>query len=260
MPDDAGWRQTELREQVSAEEWQARVDLAALYRLLAHYGWDDLVETHTSVAVPGSDNRHFLINPLGLTFDQVTASNLVKIDCDGEPVMPSPYGVNSAGFIIHSAVHMARPDAFCVMHTHTVEGIAVAMQAHGLLSASQNACLFHGNTGYYSVDNRPSGIEARAALARDLGSNCVLIMRNHGLLVCGRTAGETIWLMHSLQKACAAQVAALAGGVPLTPITEETAAWYGRMVREEDFALKRGAVSWPGLLQKLDRIDPSYRT
>src|SRR5580658_7501621 len=142
-----------VRDQVSAEEWEARVDLAACYRLLARYKFDDLTGTHTSMVVPGSDGKHFLINPQGMLFEQVTASALVKIDCDGKPVMPSPYPVIFAGFVIHSAIHRARADALCVMHTHTVAGMAVSMQADGLLPASQHALSFTGNVAYHDIEH-----------------------------------------------------------------------------------------------------------
>ncbi|MCW3475028.1 class II aldolase/adducin family protein [Limobrevibacterium gyesilva] len=248
-----------VRSRVSPEEWQARVDLAACYRLIARYGWADLTATHTSVEVPGSDRQHFLINPHGMLFEQVTASSLVKIDCDGNPVMESPYRVNPAGFVIHSAIHMARADAICVMHTHSVAGIAVSMQAQGLLPASQHACFFHGNIGYHDIEHMEHGVEGRAALARDLGPHPALIMRNHGLLACGRTVAETFWLMHTLEKACAAQVAALAGGAALHPVSEQTASWFGDLVGNKDFSLKLGNTAWPSLLRLLDDTDPSYR-
>ena len=248
-----------VRDQVSPEEWQARVDLAACYRLIARHGWADLTGTHTSLEVPGSDHRHFLINPHGMLFEQVTASSLVKIDCDGNPVMASPYRVNPAGFVIHSAIHMARHDAVCVMHTHIVAGMAVSMQAQGLLFASQHACFLHGHVAYHSIEHMESGVDGREALARDLGPHPVLIMRNHGLLVCGRTVGETFWLMHTLEKACAAQIAATSGGVALHPIPEKTAAWFGALVGEQDFSLSRGETAWPSLLRLLDDTDPSYR-
>jgi ribulose-5-phosphate 4-epimerase/fuculose-1-phosphate aldolase len=248
-----------VRDQVSPEEWEARVNLAACYRLIARFGWADLTGTHTSLEVPGSDHRHFLINPHGMLFEQVTASSLVKIDCDGNPVMPSPYGVNPAGFVIHSAVHMARPDAVCVMHTHTVAGMAVSMQAQGLLPASQHACFFHGNLGYHAIEHMEDGVDGRVALARDLGPHWALIMRNHGLLTCGRTVGEAFWLMHTLERACAAQVAALSGGVALNPVSDTAASWFGRLVRDKDFSLDRGEKAWPSLLRLLDSSDPGYR-
>ena len=258
MPNDAPL--ADLRSHVTPEEWQARVDLAACYRLLARYGMADLTGTHTSLSVPGSDNQHFLINPHGVLFERITASSLVKIDWQGNPVVPTQYGVNPAGFIIHSAIHMAREDAKCVMHTHTVAGMAVSMQAQGLLPASQHACFFTGNIGYHDIDAMAEGLDGRAVLAHDMGQNKALMMRNHGLLTCGRTVGEAFWLMHTLERACAAQIAALSGGAALYPVTEKTSRWFGGLLSREDFSLDRGNLSWPGLLDVLDSVDPSYRT
>lgn len=248
-----------IRDRVSPEEWQARVDLAACYRLLARYGMADLTATHTSLAVPGSDNRHFLINPHGVLFEQVTASSLVKIDCDGNPVMESPYPVNPAGFLIHSAIHMARPDAVCVMHTHTVAGMAVSMQTHGLLPASQHACFFTGNLAYHDIEHMEEGLDMRAVLAGDLGTRWALIMRNHGLLTCGRSVAEAFWLMHTLERACAAQIAALAGGSLLHPVSEKSSNWFGALVKDKEFSLRLGNDAWPSLCRALDLSDPSYR-
>jgi ribulose-5-phosphate 4-epimerase/fuculose-1-phosphate aldolase len=247
-----------VRDLVSAEEWEARVALAACYRLQARFGWDDLVETHTSLAVPGSDNKHFLINPYGMLFEQVTASSLVKIDLDGRPVMETPFTVNEAGFIIHAAIHRARPDARCIMHTHTPAGIAVSMQAHGLLFASQNACLFHGNIAYHDIHHLRAGLAGQEALVRDLGDCCTLVMRNHGLLVCAESVPEVIWIMHSLQKACAAQVAALSGGTALMPVAEDVAASYGGLLRDGRRGRSGGMAGWPWMLRLLKTADPSF--
>jgi ribulose-5-phosphate 4-epimerase/fuculose-1-phosphate aldolase len=259
MNNVASFQIPSVRDHVSPEEWDARVNLAACYRLIARYGWADLTATHTSLEVPGSDRRHFLINPHGMLFEQVTASSLVKIDCDGNKVMDSAYSVNPAGFVIHSAIHMARQDAQCIMHTHTVAGIAISMQEDGLIPASQHACLFHDQLAYHDIEHMEYGADGREALARDLGDKKALIMRNHGLLVCGRTVGETFWLMHTLEKACAAQIAALSGGARLHPVSERTSAWFGNLVGHEDFSLKLGEGAWPALLRLLDDTDPSYR-
>lgn len=246
-----------LRDRVSSEEWRTRVDLAACYRLLARFGWTDLIETHTSVAVPGSNNRHFLINPHGMLFEQVTASSLIKVGLDGELAEPSDYSPNPAGFTIHSAIHMARPDAFCVMHTHTPAGMAVSMQRQGLLMASQHACFFNGNLGYHDLAHMTAGLQGREALGRDMGRNKALIMRSHGLLVCGRTIGEAIWLMQFLDRACAAQVAA--GSTELNSVSDETAQYFGEALSKRDLSLKRGEAAWPSLVALLDAEDPSYR-
>ena len=258
MPDDAA-RARSVRSQVSPEEWAMREDLAACYRLQARYGMVDLTATHTSVVVPGSDNKHFLINPHGWLFEQITASSLVKIDCDGNPVMETEYPVNPAGFVIHSAIHMARPDAACVMHTHTVAGIGVSMQAQGLLLLSQHACFFDGNLAYHDIEHMEEGVDGRTALANDLGRNWALIMYNHGLLTCGRTIGEAFWLMHTLERACAAQIAALSGGSALHPVSERASKWFGNLVKDSDFSLRLGNQAWPALRRSLDSSDPSYR-
>jgi ribulose-5-phosphate 4-epimerase/fuculose-1-phosphate aldolase len=260
MPDTALPVIASLRNAVSPEEWEARLDLAACYRLIARYGWADLSGTHTSMAVPGSGNRHFLINPHGMLFQQVTASSLVKIDCEGNKVAASPYDANPAGFVIHSAIHMARPDAVCVMHTHTVAGMAVSMQTQGLLSASQHACFFHGNIGYHDIEHMEAGVDGRAVLARDLGKRWALIMRNHGLLTCGRTVGEAFWFMHTLERACAAQIAALSGGAALHPVSDKAAAWFGALVTVRDFSLSRAELVWPSLRRLLEETEPSYAT
>ncbi len=259
MPDTHMPAIASLRDKVSLEEWQARVDLAACYRLIARYGWADLTATHTSLEVPGSGGQHFLINPHGMLFEQVTASSLVKIDCNGNPVMDSPYGVNPAGFVIHSAIHMTRKDAQCVMHTHTVPGIAVSMQEQGLLFASQHSCFFYGHLAYHDIEHMEEGVDGRDALARYLGPHPAMIMRNHGLLACGRTVGETFWIMHTLEKACAAQIAAMAGGAKLHPVTEQTAAYFGGLLKDGGFSLRLGNSAWPSLLRLLDDTDPSYR-
>ena len=248
-----------VRHLVSAEEWEARVALAACYRLQARFGWDDLVATHTSLAVPGSGNQHFLINPYGILFEQVTASSLVKIDLLGRPVMDTPHAVNEAGFIIHAAIHRARPDAACIMHTHTPAGIAVSMQKHGLLMASQNACLFHGNLAYHDIHHLRAGLAGQDALVADLGGCCAMVMRNHGLLVCAESVPEVIWIMHSLQKACAAQVSALAGGAGLTPVPDDAAADYGRILRDKRRGRSGGEAGWPWMLRLLDAQSPSFR-
>ena len=251
--------QLSVRDLVCPAEWEARVNLAACYRLIAHYGWADLTATHTSLAVPGSDNKHFLINPHGMLFEQVTASSLVKIDWEGNPVLPSPYSVNPAGFVIHSAIHMARPDAVCVMHTHTIAGIGVSMQPRGLLSASQHSCFFHGNIGYHAIEHMEDGVDGRDQLASDLGSKWALMMRNHGLLTCGRTIGETFWLMHTLERACAAQIAAQACGTDLNPVSEKAASFFGELVTDKEFSLKLGESAWPSLLRRMDALDSSFR-
>src|SRR2546428_8042668 len=187
-----------LREQASQEEWQARVDLAAAYRLVALYGWDDLIFTHISARVPGPDH-HFLLNPYGMMFDEVTASSLVKIDPDGNKVMDSPYFINPAGFTIHSAVHAAREDALCVMHLHTDYGIAVSAQKSGLLPISQQAMFPSASLAYHDYEGLALNEDEKPRLVSDLGDKKNMILRNHGLLTPGRTAAEAFLAMYILE-------------------------------------------------------------
>src|SRR2546428_484865 len=190
-----------VRDQVTQAEWQARVDLAAAYRLVALYGWDDLIFTHISARVPGPDH-HFLLNPYGMMFDEVTASSLVKVDPDGNKVMDSPYFINPAGFTIHSAVHAAREDALCVMHLHTDYGIAVSAQKQGLLPISQQAMFALSSLAYHDYEGLALDEEEKPRLVSDLGHKKFLILRNHGLLTPGRTAAEAFLGMFLLERSC----------------------------------------------------------
>src|SRR5947207_10034306 len=208
-----------VRDQVSAEEWQARVDLAAAYRLVALYGWDDLIFTHISARVPGAEH-HFLLNPYGMMFDEVTASSLVKVDPDGNKVMESPYFVNPAGFTIHSAVHAAREDALCVMHLHTDYGIAVSAQKDGLLPISQQSMLALASLAYHDYEGLALNEEEKPRLVTDLGDKSQMILRNHGLLTVGRTAAEAFLGMFLLERACKIQILAQSGGGELLPIPD----------------------------------------
>jgi ribulose-5-phosphate 4-epimerase/fuculose-1-phosphate aldolase len=247
-----------LKGRVSSEEWDARVNLAAAYRLVARHGWTDLTATHISLRVESEGGKErFLINPFGMLFSQVTASSLVKIDVDGDKVGPSPYPVNPAGFVIHSAIHMAREDAHCVMHTHTVAGMGVSMQEDGLLMASQHAANFFGNLAYHDIEHMEAGIDGRQILARDLGSHKAMIMRNHGLLTCGATVGEAFFVMHMLEKACAAQIAAQAGGAKIRTMSPETCEFFAGFMRER--SQHHGDRAWPALIKSLDDDDPGYR-
>jgi ribulose-5-phosphate 4-epimerase/fuculose-1-phosphate aldolase len=245
-----------VRARVSPAEWQARVDLAACYRLVAHYGWTDMVFTHISARVPGGADN-FLLNPFGHLFDEVTASNLVKIDLDGAIVEDTPYEIHRAGFVIHSAVHGARPDVACVIHTHTEAGMAISALDSGLLPLTQHAQLFHDRVGYHAYEGLANDIDERRRLVRDLGDKPVLILRNHGMLVAGRTVPEAFSLMHHLEKACRAQLAAMATGAKLVLPPDDVAAKTAREATAPDTPI--GRMEWPGLLRMLDRIDPSYR-
>ena len=249
-------RHASLQGSVSAEEWQLRVDLAACYRLIALFGWDDMVFSHVSARVPG-ESHQFLINPYGLFFEEITASSLVKIDHDGQPVMDTPYDVNPAGFVIHSAVHEGRPDVNCVLHTHTVAGVGVAAQADGLLPISQQAALVLANVAYHGYEGLAVNDDEKARLVADLGEKNILILRNHGLLTCGHTVAEAFRTMYRLENACRMQIAAQAGGSTLTTVPESVVAG----MRAQSVTVTRGKgadLVWPGLLRRLDRQNPGY--
>jgi ribulose-5-phosphate 4-epimerase/fuculose-1-phosphate aldolase len=245
------------REQVSPEEWQTRVDLAAAYRLLAHYGWDDLIFTHISARVPGPEH-HFLINPYGMMFDEITASSLVKVDLEGRIVMETPYHINPAGFTIHSAVHAAREDALCVLHSHTVYGVAVSAQPQGLLPISQQSLFALASIGYHNYEGVALNDEEKPRLVADLGNKQAVILRNHGLLTVGRTPAEAFLGMYNLERACEIQIHAQAGGTALTSIPASILAGIARQVAVATKGMGADIV-WPALLRKLDRSDPSYR-
>ena len=246
-----------IRDQVSAEEWQARVDLAAAYRLVALYGWDDLIFTHISSRVPGPEH-HFLLNPYGMMFDEITASSLVKIDLEGNKVADSPYFINPAGFTIHSAVHAAREDARCVMHLHTDYGIAVSAQKDGLLPLSQQAMFALSSLAYHDYEGLALDEEEKPRLVKDFGDKKFMILRNHGLLTVGRTAAEAFLGMFLLERACKIQILAQSGGGELSPIPNRILAKVAAQM--DAITVGQGAaLAWPGLLRKLDRIDSLYR-
>ena len=243
------------RPDCSAAEWTVRVDLAAAYRLVALRGWDDLIFTHLSARVPGSD--HFLINPYGLLFEEITASNLVKVDVDGKKVDASPYPVNPAGFTIHSAVHMNRKDAHCVVHLHTVQGQAVSAQRAGLLPITQTALQIHYDVAYHDFEGIAEDLDERERIVRDLGTCNALILRNHGTLTVGETVSDAWLRMYMLERACEAQIAAQAGAALLeapAEAGEKTAA-----IAKAGLPMIGRKLAWPALLRKLDRVDPSYR-
>lgn len=246
-----------VREQVSPEEWQVRVDLAAAYRLVAHYGWDDLVFTHISARVPGPET-HFLINPYGFLFDEITASSLVKVDLDGKPVMETPYQINPAGFVIHSAIHAAREDAHCVLHLHTDYGVAVSTQEKGLLPITQNSLFPLASLGYHNYEGVALNDEEKPRLVADLGTNIFMILRNHGTLAVGRTVADAFLAMFVLERACKIQILAQSTGSALVPIPGPILAAINAQ-REQVTRGLGGQLVWPGLLRKLDRLDPSFR-
>jgi ribulose-5-phosphate 4-epimerase/fuculose-1-phosphate aldolase len=239
-------------------ERELRIDLAACYRLIASFGWDDLVFTHVSARVPG-DAHHFLINPYGMLFDEITASSLVKIDLRGEKVEPSPYPINPAGFVIHSAIHAARPDVACVLHVHTPEGVAVAAQKGGLLPISQQATIALASIAYHDYEGIALRDDEKPRLVRDLGGAACLILRNHGLLTVGPTIADAFLNMYNLQRACEVQVLAQSGGGDLVSVDARIIAGATASVKEGTKG-QLGALAWPGLLRRLDRKDASYRS
>jgi ribulose-5-phosphate 4-epimerase/fuculose-1-phosphate aldolase len=252
MADDAG---TSLTGRVSAEEWQARVDCAALYRLVALHGWDDMIFTHISMRVPGPEH-HFLINPYGMLFEEITASSLVKVDLDGAIVAPTPYYINPAGFTIHSAIHAAREDALCVIHLHTDAGVGVSAQREGLLPLTQNALLVLPQLAYHGYEGVALNLDERERLVADLGDRKLMLLRNHGTLAVGATAAEAFVGIYFLERACAQQVNALSGGRGGALIAPDAAQ---AETREQSKGLGMvSGLAWPGLLRRLDRRFPGY--
>lgn len=240
--------------QADALEAAVRIDLAAAYRLVALFGWDDLVFTHISARVPGPEH-HFLINPYGWMFEEITASSLVKVDLDGAVVGETKEMVNPAGFTIHSAVHAARPDAGCVMHLHTVAGTAVSSQEAGLLPLNQTAMLLNGRVAYHDFEGVALNHDERPRLVADLGDKTAMILRNHGTLVTGRSVAEAFTTMYFLERSCEMQVAAQAGGPLRIPhdhvqdVVEQ---------QSQGLSVVADKLVWPGLLRRLDRQNPGY--
>ena len=241
---------------VSAEEWQLRVDLAACYRLVAAYGWSDLIFTHISARLPGPDH-HFLINPYGMMFDEITASSLVKIDQQCNKLMESPFPVNPAGFVIHSAVHAVRDDAACVLHTHTRAGVAVSAQACGVLPISQQSTFVLASLGYHTYEGVALRDDEKPRLQADLGSANHLMLRNHGLLTVGSSIAEAFLLMYNFESTCQIQIGAQAGGA-LTHVDPRIIDGVAQVMRAQTGGIG-GEFASPALLRKLDRVDTSYR-
>lgn len=256
-------RQRSLQGKVSPEEWQVRVDLAAAYRLVALFGWDDLVFTHITVRVPGTHDQ-FLINPYGMFFDEITASSLVRVDIEGNKLDDSPWPVNPAGFTIHSAIHAVRHDAACVLHTHTLNGVAVSAQKKGLLPISQQSIFVLASLGYHDYEGVALRDDEKPRLVADLGDKTHLMLRNHGLLTVGPTVADAFLSMYVFESACAIQVRAMAGtrgGVDEGELIAIDPRIIGAARQQAQQVTRSlgGALVWPGLLRKLDRIDPSYR-
>jgi len=247
-----------MRERVSRDEWDTRVNLAACYRLVHHYGMDDLVYNHISARVPGEEG-HFLINAYGMTYDEITASSLMKIDFDGKVVQDSGtgYGINHAGFVIHSAIHRGRPDVACVIHTHTPAGMAVSAMKCGLLPLAQTAMRFI-DVAYHDYEGVALNLDEQARVVRDLGNREAMVLRNHGLLVVGPSIAEAFNNIFRLERACQLQVMALSCNTELSmpprELIEATSRLYQPGVRR-----RFGLLEWPALLKKLDSIDPSFR-
>jgi ribulose-5-phosphate 4-epimerase/fuculose-1-phosphate aldolase len=246
-----------IQSQVSPEEWAIRCDLAACYRLVALYGWSDLVFTHISAKLPGPEH-HFLINPYGLMFDEITASSLVKVDKDCNKVIDSPYPVNPAGFVIHSAVHEAREDALCVLHTHTRAGVAVSAQAAGVLPISQQSTFVLGSLAYHGYQGVAFRPEEKPSLQADLGHANYLMLRNHGLLTVGKTIADAFLHMYVFESTCQIQISAQAGG-PLTQVETSIVQGVAQAMKVQTGGIG-GAFVWPSLIRKLERTDVSYKT
>jgi ribulose-5-phosphate 4-epimerase/fuculose-1-phosphate aldolase len=258
MADGSAASVTSLKGKVSAEEWQARVDLAALYRLVALHGWDDLIYTHISGRVPGPEH-HFLINPYGLMFEEITASSLVKIDLEGNVLQETPYFVNAAGFTIHSAVHAAREDAHFVMHLHTDQGVAVAAQQEGLLPLSQHALVVLPHLAYHDYEGIALNLDERERLVADIGDKTLMLLRNHGTLAVGETAADCWVGMFYLERACTQQVMALSAGRDRVLIAPEASQdEVRRQVARNAGRGISGGLAWPACLRKLDRELPGY--
>jgi ribulose-5-phosphate 4-epimerase/fuculose-1-phosphate aldolase len=246
-----------LKEVVSEEEWKLRVDLAACYRLIALYGWSDLVFTHVSARVPGPEH-HFLINPYGLMFDEITASSLVKVDQQCSKVIDSPFPVNPAGFTIHSCIHDARHDVGCVLHTHTRAGVAVSAQKAGVLPISQQSTFVLASLAYHDYEGVALRDEEKGRLVADLGDKNFFMLRNHGLLTVGRTVPDAFLSMYTFENTCRIQIDAQAGGGELVQVNPAILGGMAQVMKT--VTAGQGAnIAWPALLRKLDRIDPSFR-
>jgi ribulose-5-phosphate 4-epimerase/fuculose-1-phosphate aldolase len=251
-----------VKSRVSREEWRVRMDLAAFYRLVALHGWNDYIFNHISARVPGPE-RHYLINPFGLFFDEITASSLVKIDLDGNILLDETgLGVNIGGYVIHGAVHQAREDAHCVAHLHTTEGVAVSTQHDGLLPLNQDALSLIDDVAYHDFEGIALDVDERERLVEHLDNKNLLILRNHGLLTVGATVPLAFTRMRALQKACAIQVATLAGGVKLELPSPAARSKVRHQVGARENQGSGGgvaALAWAGYLRKLGTLDPSYR-
>jgi len=243
---------------VSEAEWEQRVNLAACYRLAALYHWDDLIFTHISARVPGPEH-HFLLNPYGMLFDEITASSLVKVDLAGEKVTRSAYDINPAGFTIHSAIHAAREDAQCVLHLHSLNGVAVSAQKKGVLAISQQSTFVLASLAYHDYEGLALNDDEKPRLVRDLGDKNFLMLRNHGLLTAADNIPDAFLFMYLFEATCTIQIRAQSGGGELVSVDQRIIAGATAMAKKVTKSAG-GALAWPGLLRKLDRLDPSYRS
>ena len=246
-----------MKDKVSAEEWKLRVELAACYRLVAMYGWTDLVFTHISARVAGPEH-HFLINPYGLMFDEITASSLIKVDAECNAMHETEFKVNPAGFTIHGAIHEVRHDVQCVLHTHTRAGVAVSAQKCGVLPISQQSTFVLASLAYHDYEGLALRDDEKPRLQADLGNCKYLMLRNHGLLTIGRSIAEAFLFMYLFENTCRIQVDALAGGQELIPVDPRIIDGVTEVARNAS-AEQGSGLYWPALLRKLERMDPSYR-
>jgi ribulose-5-phosphate 4-epimerase/fuculose-1-phosphate aldolase len=245
-----------LKDKVSPEEWQTRVDLAALYRLTALFGWTDLVFTHISARIPGPEH-HFLINPYGMLFDEITASSLIRVDQQCSKLSESPFPVNPAGFTIHSCIHDGRPDVHCVMHTHSRAGVAVSAQQAGVLRISQQSTFVLASLAYHDYEGVALRADEKPRLQADLGKKTFLMLRNHGLLTVGPSIADTFLSMYLFETTCQIQLSAQAGGALIT-IPDHVQADVDQVMATGLGGLG-GQIAWPAMLRKLDRLDPGFR-
>lgn len=257
LPDPASL--PSLKGEVSPEEWRIRCELAATYRLCALYGWDDMVFTHISARLPfdGGEER-FLLNPYGVFFEEMTASSLITVDLKGNAVQETPYFTNPAGFTIHSALHMAREDAQCVLHLHTPYGVAVSAQQDGLRRYSQFAMVVHDDVAYHDYEGIATDLDERERLVRDMGTNSFLILRNHGTLTLGANCATAFLRMYFLEQACRAQILAQSD---TKPPREEPRAMGAKVLQQGAPAFVAGIgdnLAWPGLIRKLNRVNPGF--
>src|SRR5579883_1742506 len=249
---------TEPRIDCSPEEWEARVDLACAYRLFDHFGWHSLIYNHITLRLPGTD-RHFLINPFGLMYREVTASNLLKVDIDGNKLVPSPWEVWEAGYVVHSSVHRTREDVTCVMHTHTTAGVAISCQADGLIPLDLTSMLFTNRIAYHDFEGITTNRDECERIARDLGDKKVMILRNHGLLTCGATIADAFQEMYQLEQACRIQLAAQSSGaklnLPPASVGNKTATQ-----SESEGMSKLNQLQWNAMRRWMEELDPSFMT